>query len=265
MQPQLQIPQTQQHHLQLQHPSKTTRHPSTLSPQELDLDYDYDDIDIFPTGLTPDLTWIDLPVAARNADTADISTSNLSVRDAFDILDISLPDPVVWSPYESSASRSASSTPSHQPTAEALSRSSSPSTATVTATATNTLSDDSFQFINAAPVAAGTGTGMTLTTPPEPGPGPQTRSNLLLLPKSTATSSPTGTPFDSSLAKTRGVSKRQLNTEAARRYRQRKVDRMNQLEEELELIKKERDELRMRVSKLAGETEGLKSLLDVKT
>jgi hypothetical protein len=40
---------------------------------------------------------------------------------------------------------------------------------------------------------------------------------------------------------------------------------MNQLEEELELIKKERDELRMSVSKLAGETEGLKRLLDVKT
>jgi hypothetical protein len=40
---------------------------------------------------------------------------------------------------------------------------------------------------------------------------------------------------------------------------------MNQLEEELELVKKERDELRIRVSKLDGETEGLKMLLDAKT
>jgi DNA-binding FrmR family transcriptional regulator len=40
---------------------------------------------------------------------------------------------------------------------------------------------------------------------------------------------------------------------------------MNQLEEELELVKKERDELRMRVSKLDGETEGLKRLLDAKS
>jgi hypothetical protein len=73
------------------------------------------------------------------------------------------------------------------------------------------------------------------------------------------------TAHDTSVAKPRGVSKRQLNTEAARRYRQRKVDRMNQLDEELELIKKERDELRMNMSKLAGATEGLKRFLDVKT
>ncbi|KAL3446871.1 hypothetical protein BJX65DRAFT_278177 [Aspergillus insuetus] len=106
---------------------------------------------------------------------------------------------------------------------------------------------------------------MTITGTPEPGREPRTRSNLLLLPKPIVASPPTSTAYDTSVAKTRGVSKRQLNTEAARRYRQRKVDRMNQLEEELELIKKERDELRMCVSKLAGEAEGLKRLLDVKT
>jgi hypothetical protein len=57
------------------------------------------------------------------------------------------------------------------------------------------------------------------------------------------------------------VYKRQLNTLAARRYRQRRVDRMNQLEEELEKVKRERDELKMRVSKLEGETEALRGLL----
>lgn len=57
------------------------------------------------------------------------------------------------------------------------------------------------------------------------------------------------------------VKKRELNTLAARRYRQRRVDRMNQLEEELEAIKRERDELKMRVSKLEGETEALRSMV----
>ncbi|KAF7180249.1 hypothetical protein CNMCM7691_009416 [Aspergillus felis] len=57
------------------------------------------------------------------------------------------------------------------------------------------------------------------------------------------------------------VSKRQLNTLAARRYRQRRVDRMNELEAELEKVKRERDELKMRVSKLEGETDALRGLL----
>lgn len=60
------------------------------------------------------------------------------------------------------------------------------------------------------------------------------------------------------------VSKRQLNTMAARRYRQRRVDRMNQLEAELEQVKRERDELKMRVSKLEGETDALRGLLKTK-
>ncbi|BCS20850.1 bZIP transcription factor JlbA/IDI-4 [Aspergillus puulaauensis] len=61
------------------------------------------------------------------------------------------------------------------------------------------------------------------------------------------------------------ISKRQLNTMAARRYRQRRLDRMTQLEEELEAIKRERDELKMRVSKLEGETEALRSMAKEKS
>ncbi|KAL4971066.1 bZIP transcription factor JlbA/IDI-4 [Aspergillus stella-maris] len=57
------------------------------------------------------------------------------------------------------------------------------------------------------------------------------------------------------------ITKRQLNTMAARRYRQRRLDRMTQLEEELEAVKRERDELKMRVSKLEGETEALRTLV----
>ncbi len=61
------------------------------------------------------------------------------------------------------------------------------------------------------------------------------------------------------------ISKRQLNTMAARRYRQRRLDRMTQLEEELEAVKRERDELKMRVSKLEGETEALRSMVKEKS
>ncbi|KAK9244227.1 hypothetical protein V1506DRAFT_507721 [Lipomyces tetrasporus] len=57
------------------------------------------------------------------------------------------------------------------------------------------------------------------------------------------------------------VVKRQLNTLAARRYRQRRLDQVKDLEAELRNVQRERDELRMRVSKLEGETEVLKSLL----
>lgn len=61
------------------------------------------------------------------------------------------------------------------------------------------------------------------------------------------------------------VEKRRLNTLAARRCRQRRVDQMKTLEDELELIRKERDELRLKVSKLEGETEALKGLLSRKS
>ncbi|KAL4908827.1 hypothetical protein BDW74DRAFT_145384 [Aspergillus multicolor] len=61
------------------------------------------------------------------------------------------------------------------------------------------------------------------------------------------------------------ITKRQLNTMAARRYRQRKLDKVSQLEEELAAIKRERDELKMRVSKLEGETEVLRSMVKDKS
>lgn len=57
------------------------------------------------------------------------------------------------------------------------------------------------------------------------------------------------------------VTKRRLNTLAARRYRQRRVDQVKNLEAELEKVKRERDELMLRVSKLEGETDILRSLL----
>ncbi|KAJ5298501.1 uncharacterized protein N7443_006621 [Penicillium atrosanguineum] len=61
------------------------------------------------------------------------------------------------------------------------------------------------------------------------------------------------------------VEKRRLNTLAARRCRQRRVDKVKSLEDELEVMRKERDELRLRCSKLEGETEALKGLLTRKS
>ncbi|KAJ5695753.1 hypothetical protein N7536_006165 [Penicillium majusculum] len=61
------------------------------------------------------------------------------------------------------------------------------------------------------------------------------------------------------------VEKRKLNTLAARRCRQRRVDRMKELEAELEKVRKERDDWRLRCSKLEGETDALKGLLNRKS
>jgi hypothetical protein len=77
----------------------------------------------------------------------------------------------------------------------------------------------------------------------------------------TSTLSFNSTYSTSSKPKPSRIEKRESNTLAARRYRQRRVDQMKNLEMELEKIKRERDELRIRVSKLEGETEALRSLV----
>jgi hypothetical protein len=57
------------------------------------------------------------------------------------------------------------------------------------------------------------------------------------------------------------VEKRQRNTEAARRYRQRKVDRVSELEEALQLMTKERDEMKLRVARAEAEADVLRGLV----
>ncbi|OQE27726.1 hypothetical protein PENSTE_c004G09136 [Penicillium steckii] len=79
--------------------------------------------------------------------------------------------------------------------------------------------------------------------------------------------SPTTSQGDDTLGRVDSsrVEKRRLNTLAARRCRQRRADRMKTLEDELDKIGKERDELRLQVSKMEGETEALKGLLNRKS
>ncbi|KAK4539527.1 hypothetical protein LTR36_010872 [Oleoguttula mirabilis] len=55
--------------------------------------------------------------------------------------------------------------------------------------------------------------------------------------------------------------KRERNTEAARRYRQRKVDRTSELEDALAEVKKERDELRLKLARSQAEADVLRSMV----
>jgi hypothetical protein len=57
------------------------------------------------------------------------------------------------------------------------------------------------------------------------------------------------------------VKKRTLNTLAARRYRQKRVDQMSSLESTLKQTETERDELRLRVARLEAEVEVLRGLV----
>ncbi|KAI6910270.1 hypothetical protein KC318_g3286 [Hortaea werneckii] len=55
--------------------------------------------------------------------------------------------------------------------------------------------------------------------------------------------------------------KRQRNTEAARRYRQRKVDRTAELEEALAAVSKERDELKLKLARSEAEADVLRRMV----
>lgn len=57
------------------------------------------------------------------------------------------------------------------------------------------------------------------------------------------------------------VSKRQRNTEAARRYRQRKVDRVTELEEALAAMTKERDDLKLKLARSEAEADVLRGMV----
>lgn len=62
-----------------------------------------------------------------------------------------------------------------------------------------------------------------------------------------------------------GVKKRELNTLAARRYRQRRTDQVSGLETALKETEAERDALKNRVARLEGELDALRSLISPKS
>lgn len=73
-----------------------------------------------------------------------------------------------------------------------------------------------------------------------------------------ATSTPSST---SRPDETERVNKRQRNTEAARRYRQRKLDRVSELEEALAEMTRERDELKLKLARSEAEADVLRGMV----
>jgi len=59
--------------------------------------------------------------------------------------------------------------------------------------------------------------------------------------------------------------KRARNNIAAKKYRQKKLDRITELEEEVDAIKKERDELRILLARQEAQTSALREMLALKT
>ncbi|KAK0748964.1 hypothetical protein B0T18DRAFT_405520 [Schizothecium vesticola] len=60
------------------------------------------------------------------------------------------------------------------------------------------------------------------------------------------------------------VVKRQRNNVAAKKYRQKKIDRIQELEDVVDEVKRERDELRIRLARQEAETEALREMLKMK-
>lgn len=60
------------------------------------------------------------------------------------------------------------------------------------------------------------------------------------------------------------IHKRQRNTEAARRYRQRKVDKVTELEEALQSMTQQRDELRLKLARAEAEADVLRGMVGKK-
>lgn len=87
-------------------------------------------------------------------------------------------------------------------------------------------------------------------------PSASSLSNKRPAPKySEAASTPSSTLDDNDR-----VTKRHRNTEAARRYRQRKLDRVTELEEALAEMTKERDELKLKLARSEAEADVLRSI-----
>ncbi|TVY62279.1 hypothetical protein LSUE1_G010388, partial [Lachnellula suecica] len=75
-----------------------------------------------------------------------------------------------------------------------------------------------------------------------------------------STSSSTS-PSQSTASKPNRIDKRTRNTLAARRYRQKRVDRVSCLESSLKETESERDALKVRVARLEGELEALRAMM----
>ncbi|CAI4215541.1 unnamed protein product [Parascedosporium putredinis] len=98
-----------------------------------------------------------------------------------------------------------------------------------------------------------------------------TPSPLAASPTSTSSTPSTGSHTKRTATSSRGPAedddvavKRQRNTLAARKYRQKRLDRIKELEDALDDVKRERDELRLKLARQEAQTEALQSMLKLK-
>ncbi|RYP46749.1 hypothetical protein DL768_007096 [Monosporascus sp. mg162] len=107
--------------------------------------------------------------------------------------------------------------------------------------------------------------------PPEPDVPSEPLDRTLFEPSSSLSREPA--PPEQPRGKKRSLSpvdpvtaiKRQRNNEAARKYRQKRIDRITELESELAVVKQERDDLRIRLARQEAETAALRSMLQLKS
>jgi len=60
------------------------------------------------------------------------------------------------------------------------------------------------------------------------------------------------------------IDRRHRNNLAAKRYRQKKIDRIQELEEEVNEVKQERDDLKIRLARQEAEVAALREMLKMK-
>jgi hypothetical protein len=102
-----------------------------------------------------------------------------------------------------------------------------------------------------------------LATEPLPFPGMHTFT-ANIQPTSTAATSPKrASSASSQMSATENdkIVKRQRNNIAARKYRQKKIDRISELEDALNDMTKERDELRLELARQQAQTRALKDMM----
>lgn len=104
-----------------------------------------------------------------------------------------------------------------------------------------------------------TSTTTTSTSPQHPTAVPSSTHHPQTSPRTSPTSC-SSSPSTSTPASSR-IHKRTLNTLAARRYRQKRLDQMQDLETKLKESESEKELLRQRVARLEGEVAVLKGLL----
>ena len=91
-------------------------------------------------------------------------------------------------------------------------------------------------------------------------------TNPFALPSPTTAASPPSPNLknNKSACTDSGIRKRNLNTVAARRYRQRRTDETQTLAVQLKETQRERDSLKVLVARLEGEVKGFKQALGVR-